>query len=626
MRVSTDCDCTITSWRDTAPERRVMLGDQRRHELGDERGGAGEARVEHGQAHVGDRAVVGRERQAPRRGRGPGAGCRPGRAARPTCGGRRSRSGSARPRGSGSRRRPRPGAASASASQRPRRSSIDAGAQRAARRDAALARDSASCRSGRASDHVDGLVQHQPTTHHLPLTTRRRGVRVARSARAAQRAAARQHRVEHRRGEPPGERVLLGHVERADQREPLDRGLSAPWPNFGLGADRRPARAAAQRRVPADRARGTAARARCVSSASSASMPRRAVGALGRQRLVLRRRALHRRGDEAVRQPQAVAAVHRRRLVGVAGAVQRGVQEVPRAVAGEHAAGAVGAVRGGGEADDHEPRAAGRRSPARAAPSTPRRRTPRASRGRPARATRPAAGSAGTRRPRARCARQASRRGRRRRGSRAASAATHAVERVGQRARLALDVPERVDQDRRRRAAAGVSDSSRSAIRPPRTRRHAPHARRARPNSRSPSAPANARAQVAGEHQQRGPHRPLAGALDVHRADQRGDHRADREHGGQRRGRRPTSSAPRGGPACATVAQPARPAGDDAEHEPVELDQHRDPGHAPPARRASKTRAAPARGRRAASATAAGASLARASVAAPARRPAPGSS
>ena len=45
-----------------------------------------------------------------------------------------------------------------------------------------------------------------------------------------------------------------------------------------------------------------------------------------------------------------------RRLVGVAGAVQGGVEPVARAVAGEHAAGAVGAVGGRREADDRQPR------------------------------------------------------------------------------------------------------------------------------------------------------------------------------------------------------------------------------------------------------------------------------
>jgi hypothetical protein len=42
----------------------------------------------------------------------------------------------------------------------------------------------------------------------------------------------------------------------------------------------------------------------------------------------------------------------RGRLVGEAGAVQRGVEPVARSVAGEDAAGAVGAVGGRGEAED----------------------------------------------------------------------------------------------------------------------------------------------------------------------------------------------------------------------------------------------------------------------------------
>ena len=51
-------------------------------------------------------------------------------------------------------------------------------------------------------------------------------------------------------------------------------------------------------------------------------------------------------------------------------AVQRREQEVARAVAGEHAAGAVAAVRGRREPDDQHPGAAGRRSRAPAGPST----------------------------------------------------------------------------------------------------------------------------------------------------------------------------------------------------------------------------------------------------------------
>ena len=56
------------------------------------------------------------------------------------------------------------------------------------------------------------------------------------------------------------------------------------------------------------------------------------------------------------REAQAVVAADRGRLVGEPGAVERRVEPVAGAVAGEHPAGAVGAVGGGGEADDQDPR------------------------------------------------------------------------------------------------------------------------------------------------------------------------------------------------------------------------------------------------------------------------------
>ena len=85
---------------------------------------------------------------------------------------------------------------------------------------------------------------------------------------------------------------------------------------------------------------------------------------LGR-RLVVGRRAPDRRGDERITQCQPVVRVLRRGDVREAGAMERGHQEIARAadaVAGEHAAGAVGAVRRGRETDDQQTRAWDRRS------------------------------------------------------------------------------------------------------------------------------------------------------------------------------------------------------------------------------------------------------------------------
>ena len=92
--------------------------------------------------------------------------------------------------------------------------------------------------------------------------------------------------------------------------------------------------------------------------------PRQARVALLGRGLVGRRRAAHGGRDPGVVQPQAVVAVHRRRLVGEARAVHGGEQPVARAVAGEHAPGAVAAVGGGRQAEDQHAR--GRVAEARA--------------------------------------------------------------------------------------------------------------------------------------------------------------------------------------------------------------------------------------------------------------------
>ena len=79
---------------------------------------------------------------------------------------------------------------------------------------------------------------------------------------------------------------------------------------------------------------------------------RAALVALGRRRLVRRRRATHRRGDVHVGESQTVVAPIGRRLVREPGAMERREQEVAGAIAGEDAPGAVPAVRGRSEPDD----------------------------------------------------------------------------------------------------------------------------------------------------------------------------------------------------------------------------------------------------------------------------------
>src|SRR6185437_6867484 len=76
---------------------------------------------------------------------------------------------------------------------------------------------------------------------------------------------------------------------------------------------------------------------------------------LARGRLVGRRGAADGGGDVGVEQCQAVVAADGGRLIGEPGAVEGRVEPVAGAVAGEHPPGAVGAVGGGGEADDQDP-------------------------------------------------------------------------------------------------------------------------------------------------------------------------------------------------------------------------------------------------------------------------------
>jgi len=81
---------------------------------------------------------------------------------------------------------------------------------------------------------------------------------------------------------------------------------------------------------------------------------RRAVADFFRERLIIRRRAADRRGNQSAREDKPVIGTFRVRLIREAGAMELRVQEISRAVPGEHAPGAVGAMRGGRESDDDE--------------------------------------------------------------------------------------------------------------------------------------------------------------------------------------------------------------------------------------------------------------------------------
>ena len=156
---------------------------------------------------------------------------------------------------------------------------------------------------------------------------------------------------------------------------------------------------AAGRRRPRRTCPGRRSRPGWISRSSSAAYGQ-AVVALLRERLVGGRRAAHGRRYPRVPELQAVLGVQRLGLVREAGPVQRGEQPVSRAVAGEHAArcGSRRAPQAPGRARRRS--RPGRRSRARACPSSPRRRRQRVSRAPPAPATPPAAGSGGRRRSR----------------------------------------------------------------------------------------------------------------------------------------------------------------------------------------------------------------------------------
>ena len=170
---------------------------------------------------------------------------------------------------------------------------------------------------------------------------------LARSACEPARGRASKHRVDHRLGQPPGEGVLLARVVGAEQHRPAVHAV------LGAVAEARLAAAAPSSRQAASQAkppRQTITRGR--SSSSSSRRVGEAVVALGGQRPVGGRRAAHGRGHEGAVEAQAVVAVS-----ATSGWLAKPVrwsareQPVARAVAGEHAAGAVAAVCGGREAE-----------------------------------------------------------------------------------------------------------------------------------------------------------------------------------------------------------------------------------------------------------------------------------
>ena len=139
-------------------------------------------------------------------------------------------------------------------------------------------------------------------------------------------------------------------------RTPPPRSWATPWPKARPRGTSRPvSRSIARKPSIAMRPRTRTARTLAQEGPLAGEVLAAARDLLGR-RLVGGRRAAGDGGDVAVAEPQAVVAADRLRLAREPGAVEAGEQEVAGAVAGEDAAGAVAAVRGGGEAHDQEPR------------------------------------------------------------------------------------------------------------------------------------------------------------------------------------------------------------------------------------------------------------------------------
>jgi hypothetical protein len=154
--------------------------------------------------------------------------------------------------------------------------------------------------------------------------------------------------VEHRRRENPGEGVLLGGVVTAEEGyDPRRRLGPVGEPGFRTKLED------AQRCVPGEGAEADhdpgVEQLELVGGVGKAGI------ALLRGGLILRRGAADGGRDPEPFETEAVFAVARDGFVRETRAVEGGEEEVTRAVAGEEAAGPVGAVGGGGEAEDDDP-------------------------------------------------------------------------------------------------------------------------------------------------------------------------------------------------------------------------------------------------------------------------------
>ena len=153
--------------------------------------------------------------------------------------------------------------------------------------------------------------------------------------------------VDHRGREDAGEGVLLRGVVAAEEGHGARRRLGS-MRKLGLGTE------------PQDTQRGVPGEGAETDHYPRLEQPKLTdgVGEAGVAffwgRLVLRRGAADGGGDPGSAEAEAVFAVARDGSVREAGAVERGEEEVARAVAGEKAARPVRAVGSGGEAQDHQ--------------------------------------------------------------------------------------------------------------------------------------------------------------------------------------------------------------------------------------------------------------------------------
>ena len=192
-------------------------------------------------------------------------------------------------------------------------------------------------------------------------------------------------RVEHRLGQASGERVLLARVERTQQRDRTEMSAgsvpatcsrtSTPWPNFGRG--RTPKCRA--RRLVAERPEAHDRPGRSAAPRTHAPGTARTVSRSDGSGLLSGGAHFTAAVTHASVSCEPVVERRRRRLVREAGPVHRPEQPVAAAVAGEHPAGAVRAVRGRRQTEHHDPCVRVAEAGDRPTPVRPRRGTTPAS-------------------------------------------------------------------------------------------------------------------------------------------------------------------------------------------------------------------------------------------------------